>query len=242
MNADLIHDTAMAYALSKSSENMDAAVEAALPLTQVIAARFSGRGIELEDLRQVAAMALVEALQRFDPDRGLRFTTFVTPTITGKVRNYIRDKAQMLRSPRGLREQGIIMDRGNEELTRQLHREPSIKELADHLGWSVDQVLDVQRMRQKTTVSSLDMPFEDGTFAHEKVGADDSQFESFEMSQDLTKAMRILTDQEKSLLKMRYQKGMTQSAIAKVFGMTQMQVSRMERRVLSALKEEMLKD
>jgi RNA polymerase sigma-B factor len=86
------------------------------------------------------------------------------------------------------------------------------------------------------------MPFEDGTFAHEKVGADDSQFESFEMSQDLTKAMRILTDQEKSLLKMRYQKGMTQSAIAKVFGMTQMQVSRMERRVLSALKEEMLKD
>lgn len=241
MNADLIHDTAMAYALDNSPEKMEAAVEAALPLTQVIAARFAGRGIEVEDLRQVAAMALVEALQRFDPKRGLRFTTFVTPTMTGKVRNYIRDKAQILRSPRGLREQGIKMDRANEELTRNLHREPSIQELANHLDWSVDQVLDVQRMRQKTTVTSLDMPSEDGTFAYDKVGADDSQFEGFEMHEDLKKAMRILNDQEKSLLKMRYRDNMTQSEIANVFGMTQMQVSRMQRRVLSSLKQEMLR-
>ncbi len=93
-------------------------------------------------------MALVEALQRFDPKRGLRFTTFVTPTMTGKVRNYIRDKAQILRSPRGLREQGIKMDIANEELTRNLHREPSIQELANHLTGR-HQVPDVQRMRQK---------------------------------------------------------------------------------------------
>ena len=83
MNADLIHQTAMEYALDKSQETLDKAITAALPLSYAIAARFSGRGIETEDLRQVAAMALVSALNNFDPERGLRFTTYVTPTITG---------------------------------------------------------------------------------------------------------------------------------------------------------------
>ena len=127
----------MEYALNRTDETLEAAVRAALPLTQAIAARFAGRGVELEDLKQVAALALVEALQRFEPDRGLRFTTFVTPTITGKVRNYIRDRAQLLRSPRGLREQGIKMDRANEQLTQSLRREPSVQELAEALGWNI---------------------------------------------------------------------------------------------------------
>ena len=231
----------MRYAKSRSPDTLEAAVEAALPLTQTIAARFAGRGIEVEDLRQVAAMALVEALQRFDPARGLRFTTFVTPTMTGKVRNYIRDKAQLLRSPRGLREQGIKMDRANEALTSKLHREPSVQELADALNWSVEQVLDVQSMRDKTTVTSLDTPAEDGTLALDRIGRDDLSFEAFEMREDLKKALRVLDDNEKKLLALRYQKRLSQSEVAKHLNLTQMQVSRMERRVLATLKKEMLK-
>lgn len=240
MNADLIHDTAMEYALNRTDETLEAAVRAALPLTQAIAARFAGRGVELEDLKQVAALALVEALQRFEPDRGLRFTTFVTPTITGKVRNYIRDRAQLLRSPRGLREQGIKMDRANEQLTQSLRREPSVQELAEALGWNIQQVLDVQTMRDKTTVSSLDTPDEDGLLLFDRVGEDDSSFDAFELREDLRKALNVLSDTEKQLLTLRFSKRLSQSVTAKHLGLTQMQVSRMERRMLATLKQEMM--
>ena len=242
MNADHIHETAMQYAKHPTPENLDKAVQAGLPLTQAIAARFSGRGVEAEDLRQVAAMALVEALKRFDPERGLRFTTFVTPTITGKVRNYIRDKSQLVRSPRGLKEQGMKMDRVNEQLTQQLRRGPSVQELADSLGWSVEQVLDVQTMRDKTTVSSLDKINDEGLMLFEKLGEEDQRLEAFEMREDLKKALGVLSDREKQLLALRYGKRLSQSVVAKQLGITQMQVSRMERRTLATLKQEMLAD
>lgn len=240
MNADLIHDTAMSYALDRTDASLDAAVRAALPLTQAIAARFAGRGIELEDLKQVAALALVEALQRFEPERGLRFTTFVTPTITGKVRNYIRDRAQLLRSPRGLREQGIKMDRANEQLIQTLRREPSVQELADALGWDIQQVLDVQTMRNKTTVSSLDTPDEDGLMLFDRLGEEDFSFDAFELREDLKKALTVLSSTEKQLLTLRFGKRLSQSVTAKHLGLTQMQVSRMERRMLATLKQEMM--
>lgn len=242
MNADLIHDTAMRYAQDRTPENLDAAVLAALPLTQAIAARFSGRGVETEDLRQVAAMALVEALKRFEPGRGLRFTTFVTPTITGKVRNYIRDKSQLVRSPRGLKEQGMKLDKANEKLTQALRREPSVRELADSLGWSVEQVLDVQTMRDKTAVSSLDKTDEEGLMLFDKLGEEDQRFDAFEMREDLKKALGVLSDLEKQLLMLRFNRRLSQSVVAKHLGITQMQVSRMERRTLATLKQEMLAD
>lgn len=242
MNADLIHDTAMRYAGDRTDEHLNEAVQAALPLTQAIAARFSGRGVETEDLRQVAAMALVEALHRFEPGRGLRFTTFVTPTITGKVRNYIRDKSQLVRSPRGLKEQGVKLDRANEQLIQTLRREPSVQELAEHLNWPVEQVLDVQTMRDKTTVSSLDRTDEEGMMLFDRLGEEDASFDAFEVREDLKKAMGVLSDLEKQLLMLRFSKRLSQSLVAKHLGITQMQVSRMERRTLATLRQEMLAD
>ncbi len=242
MDADKIHNTAMEYALDPTEEKLEAAVIAALPLTQTIAARFSGRGVEMEDLRQVGAMALVEALKRFEPERGLRFTTYVTPTITGKVRNYIRDRAQLMRSPRGLREQGIKMDRANEALIQTLRREPSVQELSNYLGWSVQQVLDVQQMRDKTTIASLDMPDEDGLLLFDRIGEDDISFENFESREDLRKALASLSDVEKQLLMLRFSRRLSQSVVARQLGLTQMQVSRMERRTLATLKREMSED
>lgn len=105
MDAAKMHDLACEYALSPTEDNLQAALEAALPLCALIARRFSGRGIEYEDLYQVASMACVSALKNFEVERSLKFTTFVTPTITGTVRNYLRDKAGLLRTPRAIREQ-----------------------------------------------------------------------------------------------------------------------------------------
>ncbi len=239
MDADLIHETASEYARFKSEEALEKAVRAALPLSYAIASRFFGRGVEAEDLRQVAALALVNALKGFDPDRGLRFTTYVTPTITGTVRNHIRDKAHLLRTPRGLREQGLQMDRAYDELSARLHREPSVSEMADRLGWGADRVLEIQVMREKTQVASLDAPDDAGLMLFDKIGDNDSQYEAFESREDLNAAMRKLTDHEKKLLVLRFRDQLSQQAVAQRMNMTQMQVSRMERRVLKALRDEM---
>ena len=236
MNADKIHETALAYALDPTPENMEAAADAALPLCYAIAARFTGRGIDLEDLRQVASMALVSALKGFDPERGLRFTTYVTPTITGTVRNYIRDRAQLVRTPRGLREQGMQMDRVVEQITQKLHREPTIPELAEQLGWTVEQVISVHASREKSQVSSLDAQDENGMMVFDHLGISEKGFEDFEMREDLRKALMTLTAQERNLIRLRFQDQLSQQASAKKMNLTQMQVSRMERRVLRLLK------
>ena len=236
MNADDIHNAAMRYATEKTKEAMNDAVSVALPLCNAIAARFTGRGIELEDLRQVAAMALVNALKGFDPSRGLRFTTYVTPTITGTVRNYIRDRAQLVRTPRGLREQGMQMDRVLEQVTQKLHREPTVPELAEQLGWSVDQVISVHASREKSQVSSLDAQDENGMMVFDHLGISEKGFEDFEMREDLRKALMTLTPEERILIRLRFQEQLSQQASARKMNLTQMQVSRMERRVLRLLK------
>jgi len=226
----------MRYATERTKEAMDDAVAVALPLCNAIAARFTGRGIELEDLRQVAAMALVNALNGFDPDRGLRFTTYVTPTITGTVRNYIRDRAQLVRTPRGLREQGMQMDRALEKMTQKMHREPTAPELADHLGWTVEQVISVHASREKSQVASLDAQDDNGMRVFDHLGISEKGFEDFEMREDLRKALMTLTAQERKLIKLRFQDLLSQQASAKKLNLTQMQVSRMERRILRTLK------
>lgn len=236
MNADDIHNAAMRYATEKTKEAMNDAVSVALPLCNAIAARFTGRGIELEDLRQVAAMALVNALKGFDPSRGLRFTTYVTPTITGTVRNYIRDRAQLVRTPRGLREQGMQMDRVLEQVTQKLHREPTVPELAEQLGWSVEQVISVHASREKSQVSSLDAQDENGMMVFDHLGISEKGFEDFEMREDLRKALMTLTPEERILIRLRFQEQLSQQASARKMNLTQMQVSRMERRVLRLLK------
>ncbi len=239
MNADLIHETAHAYALDPGEEKLETATKAALPLSYAIAARFVGRGIELEDLRQVAAMALISALKGYDPNRGLRFTTYVTPTITGTLRNFIRDRAQIVRTPRGLREQGIELDRTAEKLTQTLHREPMVTELAESLGWDVQRVLDVKAMREKQQVASFDAPDENGLMLFDKLGDDESGYDALEAREDLRKAMKALSAMEVKLLGYRFQERLSQQATAQKLGMTQMQVSRMERRVLTTLRQEM---
>ena len=242
MNADLIHQTAMEYALDKSQETLDKAITAALPLSYAIAARFSGRGIETEDLRQVAAMALVSALNNFDPERGLRFTTYVTPTITGTVRNHIRDRAQILRTPRGLREQGMQLDRAYDALSQDLHREPTVMELADKLGWDSDRVLSVQSMRDKAQVASLDAPDDAGLMLQDKIKDGSDAYDAFDSREDLRRALHTLSATERRVLVLRFQGQLSQQETAKRLGMTQMQVSRMERRVLKTMRQKMLAD
>ena len=122
------------YAQAPTPDLMAQLVEGYLPLSHAIARRFMGHGVELEDLQQVAAMALMKAIERFDPDRGLKFSTFAAPTITGEVRNFIRDKGAAMRMSRDVRSQLYRMQQVQDKLTQRLLREPTLREVADEMN------------------------------------------------------------------------------------------------------------
>lgn len=239
MDAQIMHERACAYALAPSESTLEAAVEAVMPLCELIARRFSGRGVEYEDLRQVAAMAAVTALKSFQPDRGLKFTTFVTPTITGKVKNYLRDKGELMRTPRSLKEQMTQLLSARDQWMNDHHREPSARELADVLEWPVEKVLDVLSALENNKMSSLSAQDEDGLDLESRLSTVEAGFEQMETREDLKKAMGKLTKEERSLLLLRFVQGLSQREAAKQLSMSQMQVSRAERRILLLLRKEM---
>ncbi len=232
-----MHALACEYAKQPTDEMLNAAVDAALPLCALIARRFSGRGVDDEDLYQVASMALVAALRGFDISRGLRFTTYATPVITGTVRNYLRDKGSILRTPRRMQEQAAALKKCRSNLTDALRREPSAKELAQALSWSVVQVLETLTMLENAAVSSLDAPDAEGRMPAETLGFSDAAFEQFENRSDLNAALSILSEDEKALLRFRFSERLSQRETAVQLGVSQMQVSRMERRALQTLRK-----
>lgn len=229
------------YAQAPSPEDMERLVEGFLPLSHAIARRFAGHGVELEDLQQVAAMALMKAIERFQPERGLKFTTFAAPTIAGEVRNYIRDKGSMLRMSRDVRSQLYKMQQVQERLTQQLQREPSIREVADEMGVTYDQVLSWLDQREGTEVSSLNETIseEDERDLEARLGVTDSGYEQVEQREWLQWVFSQVTPQEKQLLEYRFLHRMGQRETARLLNVSQMQVSRMERRVLARLRQQM---
>ena len=122
------------YAASRDPALRDELFEHSLPLARAVARKFSGRGVETEDLEQVAGMALLKALERFDPARGFRFVTYAVPTITGDVRNYLRDKSGMMRMPRDMRQRLYQMTQEQERFEREHLRAPTATELAERMG------------------------------------------------------------------------------------------------------------
>lgn len=234
-----MHALACAYQRDKSPDALNAALEVSLPLCALIARRFSGRGADYEDLYQVASLALVTALKTFDETRGLRFSTYVTPTVTGAVRHYIRDKSGVLRTPRGLAEQYAQLKAAREKLTASLRRDPSARELSDALSWPTTRVLEVLNFKETSFVSSLDAPAEDGRMPADVLGDLDAGYEAVEKREDLKRALQKLSNTERMLLFLRYRDKLSQRAAAAKLNLSQMQASRMERRVLTTLREEM---
>ena len=239
MDAGRMHALACRYARARTEEALNLAFEEAMPLCAVVARRFSGRGIEYEDLYQVACLACVNALRSFDPERGLKFTTFVTPTVVGSVRNYIRDKGNLLYAARSVREDGARLNAAREGFLRSHHEEPSPRELAEGLGWDLKRVMRALAARAAGIVSSLDQQDGDGLTLGERLPNVESGFERVENREDLKRAMEQLTGKERRLLTLRFEERLSQREAACRMGMTQMQVSRMERRILAALQAEM---
>ena len=238
MNGMNLQERADAFYRLRSQEALEAAAEACLPLCAAIARRFSGRGAEEEDLRQVAAMACVKALQSYSPEHGAMFSTYAAQSAAGAVRNHLRDHGGLVRTPRSLYEQSAKINRARQELTQQLHREPTVSELASALGWTMQQTIDTLMSRDaQKTASFDDKKDDDGLTLMDTLGQNDPALASFEQNEDLKNVLSQLDIHEQKLLKLRYFDNLSQRAVAQMLGMTQMQVSRAERRLLSSLKE-----
>lgn len=230
------------YARSRDQAVMARLVEANLPLSQAVARKFQGQGVEQEDLAQVAAMALMQAIERFEPDRGLQFSTFALPTIAGSVRNYLRDRGSTIRLTRSLREQLTKLRKVSDELTRQLQREPSLRELAEAMAISPEELLSLLDARHSAQTVSLDAETseeEDAPRLETFLGRMDEGYEQVEQAQWLNWVYAQVTPAERLLLQKRYEERLGQRETARALGVSQMQVSRMERRLLTRLREMM---
>lgn len=226
------------YAASRNRALRDTLFEGYLPLARAVARKFNGRGAELEDLEQVAGMALLKALDRFEPGRGYRFVTYAVPTITGDVRNYLRDKGSFMRMPRDARQRLYQISREQEAFEREHLRTPSAMELAQRMRISPEELLTLLSLRTQAEAVSLDMPVgdEEDTMLEDMLGGADEGFENVERSEWMKWVLSKVNDTERELLLLRYRDGLGQRETASRLGVSQMQVSRLERRVLSRLR------
>jgi RNA polymerase sigma-B factor len=209
-------------------------VEAQLPLVHHLAQRFRGRGEPYDDLVQVGTIGLLNAVDRFDPERG-SFTGFAVPTILGEIRRHFRDRGWALRVPRRLQEMGRQVSEAREILTQQLGRSPTVQEIARHLDADPDLVLEALDTAGVYATVPLPSTPEEGEMA--PLGFIDSGLELVEQRATLRPLLARLPARERTILALRFVRGMSQSQIAAEVGVSQMHVSRLITRSLSVLRE-----
>lgn len=224
-------------------ENRNRIVNKYLYLPEIISKKFLNRGVDYDDLYQVGCEALIKAVERFDPDKGVKFVSFATPTILGEIKRYFRDKAPVIRIPRRIYEIYQKVNHAREQLTFQLQRPPKVDELAEYLNISEEMVLEIIESWGMYNMRSFDQEMFDGssTELHETFGDNDNTFEDIENRDFLEKSLNMFNDLEKEFIKMRYYGNKTQKAIADKLGVSQMYVSRMERKILQKFRRIMNK-
>ncbi|GAA4533811.1 SigB/SigF/SigG family RNA polymerase sigma factor [Amycolatopsis samaneae] len=218
-------------------------IEEHLPIAEHIARRFSGRGEPREDLVQVARLGLVNAVDRFDPERKNEFLSFAIPTVMGEVRRYFRDASWSLRVPRRLKELHLALSQATTTLTQRRGRAPTATELAEHLGIGVDEVTEALIAGNAYQTTSTDRPVHDepeAALLADTLGEEDAALEKVENCEALRPLLQRLPRRERSILVMRFFGNMTQSAIAERVGLSQMHVSRLLSQTLSTLREGIL--
>jgi len=214
-----------------------ALIERHLPLVTFMARKFADRGEPLDDLIQVGTIGLIKAIDRFEISKGFEFSTFATPTIVGEIKRHFRDKTWAVRVPRRLQELGASVTKATTELTQKLDRSPTPKEIAKHLGITVDEVAEALESNAAYSTVSLDVTSDTSTSIGESFGALDEALEGVEYRESLKPLLAQLDDREKRILQMRFFDNLSQSQIATELGISQMHVSRILTKVLSHLRE-----
>ena len=209
-----------------------------MPLALQLAKRFGPRGTQTqEDVNQVACLALIKAVERFDPDRGNRFSTYATTAILGELKRNLRDHTWSVRPPRGAHDLYLAMESALDELTPELLRRPTLDELALRLGVTVEDVVHAQEVAGGRSASSLDRaPVGGHEPLSDLLGGEDRALGSVEERATLRSLLSVLDDHERCVVRLRFHEGMSQAAIAAQLGSSQMHVSRVLRRALEKMR------
>ena len=214
-----------------------------LNFARAMAARYQGKGEASEDLFQVACVGLVNAVDRFDPEKGSPFVAFAAPTILGELRRHFRDKAKTIRLPRGLQERSMRIESATESLESELGHPPNVAEIAAAADLEEDEVLEaieastsVRRVR--SLESSVDAGSDEAETLGSRLGEVDSGYEQVDDWSTVAGLLHVLSEQERAALRLRLVEELSQSEIGKRIGCSQMQVSRILRRALSRLRDE----
>ena len=208
------------------------------PLVRSLAYRYAGRGEPIDDLIQAGSIGLIQAVDRFDPERSESFTGFAVTTILGEIRKHFRDHTWSIRVPRRMQEIAQQVSIARTELEQELKRSPTVKEIADRLGVGLDEVLDALEAAQAYTTRSLDAPSIGGGSTHDP-GADDDAIAAVLKRLDLAPALAALNDDERALLRMRFVEELSQTEIAERLDVDQSQVSRRLAHILLRLRNRM---
>jgi RNA polymerase sigma-B factor len=231
------------YARSHDPRLREILIEERVPLAASIARRYAGaRGAALEDLEQVANVALIKAVDRFDPDRGSAFSTYAVPTIQGELRRYFRDHTWSVRPPRELMERSMRIDRERDRMTKDLGRNPTVSELAASVECTPEEVVEAAEAANARFGDSLDRPAgardDDGAATvGELIGGPEHGFEAAEAAATVERLLAVLPERERAILRMRFREDLTQAEIGRRVGCSQMQVSRLLRRALTTLRD-----
>lgn len=232
------------YRADGNQASRDALVEMYLNLAKYLASRFRNRGEPIDDLIQVATIGLIKAIDRFDTGREVEFTTYATPTIVGELKRHFRDKGWAVKVPRRLQELSFKVNQAVDALTQRHQRSPLVPEIAEYLGVTPDEVLEALETFEAYNFVSLESDrTSDGSESFsilEYIGKDDVLMNVVDDRTMLAAVLKHLAPQEQQVLYLRFFEGLTQTEIAQQHGISQMQVSRLLRRTLKVLREQLV--
>ena len=234
------------YYETRDKNLRDELIEEHMYIVDILSNKYVGKGIEKEDLYQVASLGLIFAVERFDPSKGYEFSSFATPTIMGELKRYFRDKGWVIRVPRRIQNIYKKINNAKKVLPQELQRTPTVKDIADYLGEDEETILETMEASKVYSPQSLDMKYqvqkgENSIDLADMIGEEDRNFDSVELSDLIDKSTARLNELEKEILQLRYYEGRTQIDIAETLDISQMTVSRIEKKIVQKFTLELEK-
>lgn len=238
---DLIKEEFLEYKRSKDKKLRDDLIKKHLYIADILAKKYTGKGIEYDDLYQVASLGLIQAVDRYDVEKGFEFSSFATPTIVGEIKKYFRDKGWVIRVPRRIQELSKKVNIARSSLGQQLQRVPSVKDIAEYLNITEEEVLEAVEAGKVYAPQSLDQTVgNDGDkelSLGDIIGEVDDTFDNVEFKDLVIRTMNEMEELEKQILKLRYFEKKTQIYISKTLKISQMTVSRVEKKIIERFKK-----
>ena len=232
------------YQITKDISLRNQIVEDHLYMVNILIKKYLNKGVDYDDLYQVGAMALISAVERFDPSKGYDFSSFATPTIIGEIKKHFRDKEWSLKVPRRLKELSGKMQKVREEIAAELHREPTVDELAEKLGVTQSDIIQSMESSMAYNAFSLNQTFDesgeegDSAMFEKFTSMEESGFEKLEYVEIIQKVLSELSETNKYIFRSRFVEDKSQAQIAEELGVSQMTVSRAEKTIRQRFQQE----